>query len=96
MEKSRWAEIVRDCLAVGTVVKIIWDWNFPVTISFPVLVGMMFASLFGIGRDIIAAAAFLLFIITFTISYPKQGFLLIGVFVCFAIVAKIFRKKYKI
>ncbi|MEO0166847.1 MAG: hypothetical protein ABIL39_11995 [candidate division WOR-3 bacterium] len=93
-DKSRWSEIARDCLAVGAIVKIIWDWNIPITISGPVLFGMMFASLFGITRDIIAISAFLLFIVTFTISYPEKGAMLIGVFVVFAIIAKIFRKRY--
>lgn len=92
-DKSRWSEISRDCLAVGTLVKILWDWNVPIIISGQVLFGMMFASLFGLTRDIIAVSAFFLFIVSFTISYPAQGLMLITAFVFFAVVAKIFRKK---
>jgi hypothetical protein len=93
-DKSRWSEIARDCLAVGTIVKIIWDWNLPVIISFPLLFSMMFASLFGVARDLIAILAFFLFIVFFIISYPKQGALLIIAFILYALVVKIFRRRY--
>jgi hypothetical protein len=93
-DKSRWSDIARDCLAVGTIVKIIWDWNLPIVISYPVIFGMMFASLFGLTRNIIAILAFSLFIVTFTINYPQEGALLIFVFAVFTIVAKILRKQH--
>ncbi len=93
-DKSRWSEIARDCLAVGTIVKIIWDWHLPDTVAFPLLFGMMFTSLFGITRDLIAILAFLIFVAFFTISYPAQGAVLIIAFILYTVVVKIFRRRY--
>lgn len=72
-DKSRWSKIAKGCLAVGTVVKIVWDWNLPIEISFPFLLIIMFASLFGIARDIIVITILLFFTFTSTILSSTIG-----------------------
>lgn len=95
-DKIRWSEIAVDCLAVGTIMKYIYDYDVPMIVSLPALFGIMFASLFGVTRSIIAVFAFCVFIATYTYSYPLEGFKLIVIFVVYAFFARVFRKTYHI
>lgn len=93
-EKYSLGEVIKDCLVVGTIIKILFDYNVPLSISWIILViGMFFTLLLGLLRTIIASISFILFIFSFTGKYPKEGALLILVFIAYAILARWTKKK---
>jgi hypothetical protein len=93
-DKSRRSEGARECLAVGTIMKIIWCWHLPIVISGIALFGMMFAALFRITSDTIAILTFFLFIIFFTKFYSQRGGYVNWVFVNICGCRKNVRKRY--